>query len=129
MKSLRNKIRGAHARTYLFANSPAGKVQVDVRNEQVLIRCSRRRVSADQRTAFVQYLVDEGFIKSKECGANKTELGSWLEVTWRVDATLPGFKPATLRARLDAFMIRVLGCSFVLCAIEMVCLLVLAARG
>jgi hypothetical protein len=129
MKSLRNRIRGAHVRTYLFANSSAGQVRVDVRNNQVLIRCSKRGVSAAQRTAFVQYLVDEGFIKSKDCGASKTELRSWLEITWRLDAKLAGFKPPTLRARLDGFMLRVLGCSFALCAVEMVCLLVLAARG
>ena len=127
MKSLRNKIRGVGAQTYDFSLGRRGDdVRVHVSTGRVLIQCTRTSLSPDRRTAFVQYLVDEGFISRGFVSAGEDFLPV---VEWRM-----GAKPLTKKAALSAtwqnpLMLRILGCSLVLCLIEMVLLLRIAIRG
>ena len=127
MKSLRNKIRGVRAQTYDFSLGGRGDdVRVHVSTGRVLIQCTRTSLSPHRRTAFVQYLVSEGFISRSFISAAEDLLPV---VEWRM-----GAKPVTKKAALGAtwhnpLMLRILGCSLVLCVIEMALLLRIAIRG
>ena len=127
MKSLRNKIRGARAQTYDFSLGQRGEdVRVHVSTGRVLIQCTKTRLSPHRRTAFVQYLVDEGFIPRSFVGSTEDFLRV---VEWRM-----GAKPLRQKAGgggtwHNPLMLRILGCSLVLCLIEMVLLLRIAIRG
>jgi hypothetical protein len=127
MKSLRNKIRGVRAQTYDFSlGQRGGDMRVHVSTSRVLIRCTKTSLSPRRRTAFVQYLVDEGFIPRSFISSAVESLPV---VEWRM-----GAKPLSKRAsqgatRHNRFMVRVLGCSLVLCLVEMMLLLRIAIRG
>lgn len=127
MKSLRNKIRGARAQTYDFSLGRRGEdVRVHISIGRVLIQCTKTRLSPHRRTAFVQYLVDEGFIPRSFVSSTEDFLPV---VEWRM-----GARPLTQKAGRGAtwhnsVMLRILGCGLVLCLIEMALLLRIALRG
>ncbi len=115
MKSLRNKIRGARAQTYDFLLGGRGEnVRVHVSTGRVLIQCTKTSLSPHRRTAFVQYLVDEGFIPRSFVSSTEDSLPIvewWMGVKRLSKKTAPG---AIWHHRL---LFRILGCSLVLCLI------------
>lgn len=126
MKSLCNKIRGIRPQTYDFSLGGGGAdVRVQVSTGRVLIQCTRSSILPHRRTAFVQYLVDEGFIPRSFVSATEDFPPI---VEWRMGAK-PLPEKAALRATWqNPLMLRILGCSLVLCLIEMVLLLRIAIR-
>jgi hypothetical protein len=115
MKSLRNKLRGARAQTYDFSLGRRREdVRVHVSPGKVLIQCTRTSLSPDRRTAFVQYLVDEGFIPGTFVRSTEDSVPI---VEWRMGVKRLSKKAAQSALWDKRFLFRILGCSLVLCLI------------
>jgi hypothetical protein len=111
--------------SFVFLRSrPRNFLRVEIQGRGVVVRAARDNFSPRDKTAFVRYLVAEGFIaeRYRRFRADRAELCPRLE--WRVDgpSVAPDSKKPFWAAQTNAFMLRALVYGFVLWVIELVTL-------
>jgi hypothetical protein len=120
MKAQRRAAKGLAGRhVFEFARRhPKNLLRVTHNSTGVWILAARGNFSPRDKTLFVHYLVDEGFIPDQYRAFSAREEGTWAGLKWLIEEPHVGSTGPGRTHRADAFMIRLLAYGFLLWVVQ-----------